>query len=76
MIKVAQKTFVDNVCRQVIERHLIQTLPDVFSPEGVAMFSDIELTRIAADSPTVIKKRKDLRDLHSNLVASLQELRK
>ncbi|KAA8646750.1 uncharacterized protein ATNIH1004_005425 [Aspergillus tanneri] len=30
--KVAMKTFVDNICRQVVERHIINKLPDVFSP--------------------------------------------
>ncbi|KAH7317218.1 dynamin family protein [Rhexocercosporidium sp. MPI-PUGE-AT-0058] len=28
--KVAMKTFVDNVCRQVIERHLLANLPEIF----------------------------------------------
>jgi hypothetical protein len=74
--KVAMKTYVDNVCRQVIERHLLSTLPEAFNPERIALLSDVELHRIAADSPAMVKKRKDLQDLHSNLVKSLEDLRK
>jgi hypothetical protein len=70
------KTFVDNVCRQVIERHLLSTLPEVFSPEKMALLSDVELQRIAADSPAIVKQRKELQDLLSNLVKSLRDLRK
>lgn len=36
--KVARKTFVDNVCVQVVERHLLRNLADVFSPEMVIGF--------------------------------------
>ncbi|KAK1033967.1 hypothetical protein LTR74_018911, partial [Friedmanniomyces endolithicus] len=34
--KVALKTFVDNVCRQVIERHLLSGLSDLLLPREVA----------------------------------------
>lgn len=44
--KVARKTFVDNVCVQVVERHLLRTLADVFSPEMVIAFSEDELHHI------------------------------
>ncbi|PVH71731.1 putative dynamin GTPase [Cadophora sp. DSE1049] len=33
--KVALKTFVDNVCRQVVERHILSTLPNIFAPTTV-----------------------------------------
>jgi hypothetical protein len=67
---------VDNVCRQVIERHLLTKLFDVLSPERVAVFSDAELTHIAADSSEVTAKRKELQTLLLNLTKSLQDLRK
>ncbi|PVH68616.1 hypothetical protein DL98DRAFT_440849, partial [Cadophora sp. DSE1049] len=34
--------FVDNVCCQVIERHVLCNLPDVFSPPMIMSFSDEE----------------------------------
>jgi len=68
------KTFIDNVCRQVIERHFVGNLQDIFGPETVALLSDQELTRIAADSPTTVKKRDRLQTLLSNLLQGLKDL--
>lgn len=70
------KTFVDNICRQVIERHLLRTLPELFCLETVALFSDEELRRIAAESPDNIDKRQQLRELHESLGESLRDLRR
>ncbi|KFY61302.1 hypothetical protein V496_05072 [Pseudogymnoascus sp. VKM F-4515 (FW-2607)] len=50
--KVALKTFVDNVCRQVIERHILSNLSNVFSPTTVMSFLDKELLRIASEPET------------------------
>ena len=44
---MALKTFVDNVCRQVIERHLLNPLSRVFCSEEVAAMDDDELYKIA-----------------------------
>ncbi|KAK9578591.1 hypothetical protein V6Z92_009264 [Aspergillus fumigatus] len=41
--KVAMKTFVDNVCRQVIKRHILTNLATVFNPMTVSGFSDEDL---------------------------------
>ncbi|KAK1071978.1 hypothetical protein LTR33_010326, partial [Friedmanniomyces endolithicus] len=73
---VALKTFVDNVCKQVIERHLLRNLPDIFSPMIVAMYTDEELERIAMESPGVVEKRKQLSEQLANLKAGLEDLRK
>ena len=70
------KTFVDNVSRQVIERHLLGTLPAIFCPESVASYDDQALEGIAAESPANVEKRKQLRALHQNLGDSLQDLRR
>jgi hypothetical protein len=35
------KTFVDNVCRQVIERHLLRTLPDVANRPRFGCYSQV-----------------------------------
>jgi hypothetical protein len=71
----ARKTFVDNVCRQVIERHLLRNLSDIFSPQSVAGYTDEELSRIAGERPEVVEKRKRLHEELKNLKAGLKDLR-
>ncbi|KAK5691793.1 hypothetical protein LTR17_025545 [Elasticomyces elasticus] len=73
---LAMKTFVDNVCRQVIERHLLHNLPDIFSPQLVAMYTDEDLERIASERPDTVEKRKQLQEQLTNLKAGLDDLRK
>lgn len=74
--KVALKTFVDNVCRQVVERHLLRNLPSMFSPRVVAMYTDEELEQIAGEKPEIVRKRKQLREQLGNLRVWLEVLRK
>lgn len=74
--QVALKTFVDNICRQVVERHMLQDLPDIFGPETVAAYTDDDVQRIGAEMPEDILKRKELRELHENLIKSLAQLRR
>ena len=75
-MQVARKTFVDNVCVQVVERHILRGLPNLFSPETVAAYTDEELQRIAGEGDDKVIKRKQLQDLHENLVAALRDLRR
>lgn len=72
--KVAMKTFVDNVCRQVVERHIMKKLPSIFEPSTVVGFSDEEVARIAAEPDRNISRRKELQDLFKALQNSLDEL--
>lgn len=72
---MARKTFVDNVCRQVIERHFLGNLPGIFSPHTVADYSDDELERIAGERPEVVEKRKRLNEQLQNLRGGLRDLR-
>ena len=74
--KVACKTFVDNVCVQVIERHLLRNLAKVFSPEFVAGISDEDLQRIAGEHEGTIAKRQNLQEMQQALKTSLSEMRK
>lgn len=74
--QVAMKTFVDNVCRQVVERHLLRNLPKIFSPKDVALYPDEELERIAGERPEVVAKRKELQEQLQTLKAGLNDLRK
>lgn len=76
MRQVARKTFVDNVCVQVVERHILRRLPSLFSPETVAGFTDAELYSIAGEGPEQVIKRQQLQDLRGNLDAALRDLRK
>lgn len=71
---MARKTFVDNVCKQIIERHLLRPLPDLFSPEVVAAYTEADLGRIAAESERAIAERKHLLSLHKGLMKPLAEL--
>ena len=70
------KTFVDNVCRQVIERHLLRGLPTIFTPQDVAGFTDEELSRVAGERFDVVAKRKHLSDQLAMLKQGLNDLRK
>jgi hypothetical protein len=70
------KTFVDNVCRQVIERHLLAELPQVFCPTTVAQLSDNEMVQIASESEGNFQRRGELKALAQGLQSSLLELNK
>ncbi|EME43788.1 hypothetical protein DOTSEDRAFT_71579 [Dothistroma septosporum NZE10] len=72
--KVARKTFVDNVCRQVIERHLLRDLSRVFSPEKVAAYTDEELHLVAGESRDSVEKRDRLQRFHLALKECLVDL--
>ncbi|KAK5708504.1 hypothetical protein LTR17_020635 [Elasticomyces elasticus] len=74
--KVARKTFVDNVCKQVIERHLLRSLPMMFSPETVAYYNDEEMKRIAGEVESTITKRRQLRVMQESLMAAFKDLRR
>ena len=50
VIKVALKTFVDNVSMQVVEDFLISDIWSVFSPTDVGQMSPSVISKIAAES--------------------------
>ncbi|KAF2137804.1 uncharacterized protein K452DRAFT_312175 [Aplosporella prunicola CBS 121167] len=72
--KVVLKTFVDNICRQVFERHVIAELPNVFSPATVIGFGNGDLVRIASEQPCQTERRAKLKRLVEGLRESLKEL--
>ncbi|KAJ0163639.1 Interferon-induced GTP-binding protein Mx2 [Colletotrichum tanaceti] len=72
--KVAMKTFVDNVCRQVIERHILVPLPEIFYPNTVSQFTDEELLRIGSESERETSRRQKLGEAAEGLRNSLLEL--
>ncbi|KGO57330.1 Dynamin [Penicillium expansum] len=72
--KVARKTFVDNVCRQVVERHILAKLADAFNPMTVSLYSEEELISLAIESPQICHLRSDARQLQAALEQSLRDL--
>lgn len=68
------KTFVDNVCRQVIERHIACKVRNVFTPADILKFSDEEVKRIASEPRNKEERRRELKDLEKILQESLEEL--
>lgn len=68
------KTFVDNVCRQVIERDILAKLGAALNPTVVSKLSDEDLVRLASESQTTSRRRIETVHLKDKLEASLQEL--
>lgn len=61
--KVARKRFVDAICKQVIDYHVICSKNGplwVFSPHLIGKLSEQELEHIAGDDPEIVTRRKDL----------------
>ncbi|MCJ1472546.1 hypothetical protein MMC13_001195 [Lambiella insularis] len=61
-IQVMQKTFVANVTTQVVERHIVHGLEDIFSPITVTEMSDKETETIASEPASAKMQRKFLED--------------
>ncbi|KFA79994.1 hypothetical protein S40288_10659, partial [Stachybotrys chartarum IBT 40288] len=74
--KVAMKTFVDNVARQVIEGHIVSRLPQAFCPEGVSRLSDEELLRIGSERPDQVARREKLTAVVQGLEKTSRDLQK
>lgn len=65
--QVFQKVFDANVTTQVVERHVVRGLENVFSPLVVSRWSDSELTDIASEPATIMRQRAFLEDRVSKL---------
>ncbi|WKT40362.1 hypothetical protein QSH57_005168 [Fusarium oxysporum f. sp. vasinfectum] len=74
--KVAMKTFVDNVARQVIERHIISSLPTAFCPNNVSQMPDEVLLDIGSEPQKQILRRQKLAEITQGLRRSLATLQK
>lgn len=72
---MARKTYVDNVCRQVIERHVLHGLMHAFDPVSVSDFDEADVERITAESPQLQQRRKELAELKETLEDSLKALK-
>lgn len=54
----------------------MRDLPDIFSVQDVAVYSDEELERIAGETPEIVDKRKRLQEQLGTLKAGLTDLKK
>lgn len=68
------KTFVDNICRQVIERHLLRDLHGIFDPTTVLGLSEEDVMGCGVESQGLTRRRRDLETLLDGLNQSLREL--
>ncbi|KAF1979861.1 hypothetical protein BU23DRAFT_637299 [Bimuria novae-zelandiae CBS 107.79] len=60
--KVSQKTFVANITTQVVERHIVRGLEDIFSPIFVSKLSDADAQEIASEPASCKRQRDFLQD--------------
>ncbi|KAI0185594.1 interferon-induced GTP-binding protein Mx [Xylaria flabelliformis] len=60
--KVQEKVFLANVTTQVVERHIMKGLDDIFSPLEVAKLSDDTIKAIVAESEFITRQRDALTD--------------
>ncbi|ESZ97970.1 putative dynamin GTPase [Sclerotinia borealis F-4128] len=65
--KVSQKTFIAIITTQVIERHIIRNLENIFSPVVVNSLSDGEVEAIASEPTSTRTQREFLEDRISKL---------
>lgn len=72
--KVAMKTFVDNVCRQVVERHMMKKLLSILEPSTILCLSDEEIAQIAKEPEARVDRRKELQTKLGSLKVTLANL--
>lgn len=72
--QVAKKTFVDNITRQVIERHIVAKLADAFNPITVSCYSDEELVDLATVPPKIGHRRSEMYRVQRTLKQSFRDL--
>jgi hypothetical protein len=70
------KVFVANVTEAVIEEYLVESLPGkLLSPMSVSKMTEAEISRVAAESPEVIKNRAELEAKKDMLESGLESFR-
>jgi DNA-binding LacI/PurR family transcriptional regulator len=61
------KTFIDNVTIQVVERHVVYALEEVFSPLVVTGLDDADVSDLASEPLTTVRQREHLEGRRSTL---------
>ncbi|KAI9163495.1 WD40 domain protein [Paramyrothecium foliicola] len=72
--RVAMKTFVDNIARQVIERRILTPLNLAFCPNFVSQLDDEALLTMGAESKQQLAERQRLTCLVIGLKSSLRDI--
>jgi hypothetical protein len=62
LLQVSQKTFIANIVTQVIERHIVRGLEDIFSPVVVNALSEEDVVGIASEPAQGKRHRAFLKD--------------
>lgn len=60
--KVLHKVFVQNITMQVVERHIVRGLENIFSPVTVQVMSEAEVMGVAAEPAAAKRHRWYLED--------------
>jgi GTPase SAR1 family protein len=68
---LSAKSFISNVITQVVERHLLQGLYDIFNPVKVTRMTEQEVEDIALESIEIRERRVALKALKKNIQESL-----
>ncbi|KAM5465039.1 hypothetical protein MauCBS54593_006672 [Microsporum audouinii] len=58
--KTERKYFIDVIAKQVVERHLVAPLIDVFAPRVLARYSDKQIKFLASETPETVRLREHL----------------
>ena len=74
-VQVTQKTFIANITTQVIERHIVRGLEEIFSPVVVNALSDSETEAIASEPASAKRQREFLEDRIGKLSEGYKILR-
>jgi len=70
------KYFVNAICKAVVERHLVEPLPDVIlSPIVVTQMTEKEIDFVAAEPPEVTQQRMFLESRKAMLEKGLETFR-
>lgn len=73
-VQVSMTTFVDNVCRQAVERRILTSLPKFSSPTTLSSRSGVEILRIGPEPEEQKATREQLSPLADCMHESLKEL--
>ena len=70
------KYFVASVCKECIERHLVEPLPDIIlSPLIVTQMSEKEIEFVAAEPPEITQQRAHLESRKAMLEKGIETFR-
>ena len=72
--RILLDSFIDNVSKQVIEREIVQRVPEAVSIDWAANLSQSEVTMFAGEKEETVKERKNLETTIERLTYALGEI--